>query len=48
MQISKTNHPYIPYFSLGVGLLALGGLGYLVFLTFVRNILMPGTLVRTL
>ena len=41
MQISKTNHPYIPYISLGFGLLALGGLGYLVFLTFVRNILMP-------
>lgn len=42
MQISTTNHHYIPYISLGLGLLALGGLGYLIFLTFVRNVLMPG------
>ena len=42
MQILKTNHTYIPSIYLALGLLALGGLGYLGFLTFVRNILMPG------
>ena len=42
MYIPKTIHTYIPYIYLAVGLLALGGLGYLGFLTFVRNILMPG------
>ena len=42
MQILKTNHTFLPYIYLAVGLLALGGLGYLGFLAFVRNILMPG------
>ena len=42
MQLQKINRAYVPYISLAGMLLVLGGLGYLGFLAFVRNILMPG------
>ena len=42
MQLQKINRVCVPYISLAGMLLALGGLGYLGFLAFVRNMLMPG------